>query len=298
MAFWEVNFMYMSRIRLCKFLFLIAVFIAGCAHAASVFKVTKNDNTVYIGGTFHLLTPSDYPLPKAFNVAYNASNEIYFETDIAATQSPEFAQQMMSVILSPEGKTLKDELTQATFQRVEEYINERGLDINQFLPMNATGLMLTITLMEYQSRGFIAVGVDEHFFKKAQADNKKMGWFESVEEQLAVLDSFDSGDPDGLVNYTLNEIDKVDELIKGLHASWRTGNMQKLTKLGLDSFSEYPDLHQVLLSNRNNHWMEKILPFFENESVEFVLVGALHLPGRDGLLTQLEAQGFTIEQLK
>lgn len=286
------------RAFLLKLLVFFLLIYAVSSHAASVFKVTKNGNTVYIGGTFHLLTPSDYPLPKAFNTAYNASSEIYFETDIETTQSAEFAQKMMSVILSPAGKTLKDEISTETFQRVEEYINERGLNIEQFLPMNATGLMLTITLMEYQSRGFIAVGVDEHFFQKAKKDNKRIGWFESVEEQLAVLDSFDSGDPDGLVNYTLNEIDKVDELIKGLHRSWRTGDMQKLTQLGLDSFSDYPDLHQVLLSNRNNHWMEKILPFFEDEAIEFVLVGALHLPGRDGLLTQLEAKGFEIEQIK
>lgn len=286
------------RAFLLKLLVFFLLIYAVSSHAASVFKVTKNGNTVYIGGTFHLLTPSDYPLPKAFNTAYNASSEIYFETDIETTQSAEFAQKMMSVILSPAGKTLKDEISTETFQRVEEYINERGLNIEQFLPVNATGLMLTITLMEYQSRGFIAVGVDEHFFQKAKKDNKRIGWFESVEEQLAVLDSFDSGDPDGLVNYTLNEIDKVDELIKGLHRSWRTGDMQKLTQLGLDSFSDYPDLHQVLLSNRNNHWMEKILPFFEDEAIEFVLVGALHLPGRDGLLTQLEAKGFEIEQIK
>jgi len=35
----------------------------------------------------------------------------------------------------------------------------------------------------------------------------------------------------------------------------------------------------------------------EDDTVEFILVGALHLVGKDGLLDQLEANGYSVERL-
>ncbi len=293
-----MNTFFPNKFSKTSFVFLLLLFIGSNAQAASVFKVTKGDNTVYIGGTFHLLTENDYPLPAPFAKAYKASSELYFETDIAATQSPAFMQQMMGVILNQNGETLKNVLDATTYAKVEQYASERGLDINQFLPLNATGLMLTITIMEYQSRGFVATGVDEHFFNKAKKDNKTIAWFESIDEQLAVIDSFDDGDPNGLVNYTLAEVGKVDEVISGLHGSWRKGDMNTLAKLGIESFQDYPDLYQNLLVKRNNNWMKKLVTLFDDNDTEFVLVGVLHLPGESGVLTQLEALGYKVEKLK
>ena len=37
--------------------------------AAPVYKVTKGSDTVYIGGTIHLLTDKDYPLQAEFGEA-------------------------------------------------------------------------------------------------------------------------------------------------------------------------------------------------------------------------------------
>ena len=42
---------------------------------SSVWKVSKGGNTLYIGGTSHLLRTSDYPLPAEFDLAYAAADE-------------------------------------------------------------------------------------------------------------------------------------------------------------------------------------------------------------------------------
>jgi uncharacterized protein YbaP (TraB family) len=43
--------------------------------------------------------------------------------------------------------------------------------------------------------------------------------------------------------------------------------------------------------------MPQINEFLKTAEIEFVLVGALHLAGSDGLIEQLNANGYTIEQL-
>jgi len=51
---------------------------------SSVWKITSGENTVYLGGTVHLLRPSDYPLPEEYEQAYQESAVLVFETDISS----------------------------------------------------------------------------------------------------------------------------------------------------------------------------------------------------------------------
>jgi hypothetical protein len=62
--------------------------------AASVWKVTNDQHSLYIGGTIHVLTPDDYPLAKEYDLAYQASDKVIFETDMQVVSSPEFGQKM------------------------------------------------------------------------------------------------------------------------------------------------------------------------------------------------------------
>jgi uncharacterized protein YbaP (TraB family) len=277
--------------------FFFANFSVSTVNAAPVFKVTKDGETVYIGGTFHLLTERDYPLPDAFDKAYSLADEIYFETDFKHLDTPEFQRKFLAVMSYQDGTTLQSGLDKATYARFVEYATSRQLDPLQFNVLNPTGLMLTITIMEYQARGFVAQGVDKYYFERAVQDNKTIGWFETPDEQLAIIDGFDNENPNALINYSLDDINNIDEIITGLHESWRDGDMDALATLGINTLNDYPDIYALVLLNRNNAWMEKIEAMFSDQSTELVLVGALHLPGKDGLLTQLRNKGYSVEKL-
>jgi len=74
-----------SILRFCAVSVCMAVLSISPAIAdASVWSVRSGDNVIYLGGTVHLLRPGDYPLPDEFEEAYQASSELYCETDIAA----------------------------------------------------------------------------------------------------------------------------------------------------------------------------------------------------------------------
>ena len=69
-------------------LFVFAIYIATSISAvraeSSVWQVTSDNSTLFIGGTVHLLRPTDYPLPSEYEAAYLESEELYFETDISS----------------------------------------------------------------------------------------------------------------------------------------------------------------------------------------------------------------------
>ena len=60
-----------------------------------VWKVAKGDAHLFIGGTVHVLSQDDYPLPEAFEKAYQASSIIVFEADIQEMQTPKFQQSLV-----------------------------------------------------------------------------------------------------------------------------------------------------------------------------------------------------------
>jgi uncharacterized protein YbaP (TraB family) len=52
-----------------------------------------------------------------------------------------------------------------------------------------------------------------------------------------------------------------------------------------------------MLVDRNKKWMPTILEYFKTAAVEYVLVGAAHLVGEDGLLQQLEQRGCIVTKV-
>ena len=56
-------------------------------------------------------------------------------------------------------------------------------------------------------------------------------------------------------------------------------------------------MYQRLLVDRNRNWLPKIEALFARKGRAFVVVGAAHLVGPDGLLAMLKAKGYTIEQM-
>jgi uncharacterized protein YbaP (TraB family) len=74
--------------------------------------------------------------------------------------------------------------------------------------------------------------------------------------------------------------------------------MQGMADAGITPFkADYPDIYQDLLVTRNNNWFPQIVSMLNDQPIEFILVGALHLAGPDSVLAQLKAKGYKVEKL-
>ena len=96
--------------------------------------------------------------------------------------------------------------------------------------------------------------------------------------------------------YTLRDLEDMPELMTQMKETWRSGDRAKYRELMLEPFiRDYPQTYEALLVERNNNWMPKIEALFDTPEIELVLVGALHMIGKDGLLQQLESKGYSVE---
>ena len=286
----------MSFIKKCGLtLFAAAAFQS---QAASVWKVMSGNQTVFLGGTIHILSPEDYPLPAAYDEAYNASDKVVFETDINTINSREFQQQLVNQLSYQDGTTIDQVLQPETYQALSNFLEERHIPLNKIAPLKPSLIAMTLSVMELQTLGFTSEGVDQYYSAKATIDHKPQGWLEAPQDQIDVLESLGEGDESEMMAYSLQDIQDMPNTVDVLRKSWRDGNMVAMAEATIIDFKQdYPEIYQELLVERNKLWLPQIEAMLKDKSTEFIMVGAMHLAGPDGLLAKLAAKGYQIERL-
>ena len=265
---------------------------------APVWMIEKNGARVFVGGTIHILTEQDYPLPDGFETAYRQSGKIVFETDVAKMQDPAFQQYLLGEVSYRDGRTLRQVISADTYLALTSFFTERGLpmaSIDNFKPGMVATLM---TIVELQRLGVNGVGVDTYFNERALSDRKALGQLETVEAQVAFIANMGTGQEDAMLSYNLEDIERFPELWQSMTRAWRNGDLAWLEQeLALPMQQDFPEVYQTMLVRRNNAWLPQLESMFTSTQVEFVLVGALHLAGKDGVLEKLAARGYRITQL-
>ncbi len=281
-------------------LFLLALFALQAHAGSSVWKISKSDNYFYLGGTIHVLSLADYPLPEEFITAYRDASTLIFETDMTEANSPESQATFLAALSYGDGRTLAGELEPATYDKLKTYMDSRYLSIDSFSSMRPWGVSLMIAMLEYQRLGMEPEnGVDTYFHHRAQRDGKETYGLETMEQQLRAIKSMEQIDPNIIIGYTLRDIRQLPEFSRFMKKAWRTGDVEAFSNDPMTTRMnrDYPKMYDALITARNNAWMLELTTLNDDTDKEFVLVGALHLNGQVGLLNQLRILGYNVEQL-
>lgn len=285
---------------------LVACLIMACAMLlpassfaqTSVWQVSKGDSKIYLAGTIHLLRQQDYPLPAAFQQAFEASQSLHFETDIGAMSDIGLQQRMLQQLTYQDGRTLSTVLSAEAYSALSEYAAGTGIPLAMLQTFKPGLLISTLSLMEFQKLGFTPQGVDAYFYSKAMEEGKFRGELETIDEQIDMLASMGDGYESEFVMYSIRDFAQLGSVIESMIQAWREGNTESLrAEFVAPMLTETPDLYESLLVNRNNNWMPKIEAMFDTDETEFVLVGVAHLVGEHGLTAMLQSKGYEIVQL-
>ena len=266
---------------------------------SSVWKASKNGGHLFLGGTVHFLAADDYPLPCEFDLAYSVSDKLYFETDVEKVQSQELAFELINKGVYPFGEDLSTRLSKTTLAALSDYLNSVGLPSAGFMKYKPGLLMSFITLAELNKLGIQAEGVDVYFSKLAIRDNKSVGYFEEPQEQINFIVNLGVDNEENFINYLVENSKQFENQFLGMREGWRNGEMNVLTDFSEidDLRTNFPNIFSTLITKRNEQWLTKIDQLILNPEVEYVLVGALHMAEKEGLLARLESKGYQIDQL-
>ncbi len=274
---------------LLSLLSLPSLWLSHTAHAEPmVWKATKGQQQLMLIGTIHLGDKSMYPLPMPLENFLKISDGLVLETDVEDAPDLDFT----GVLLT------RDVLNNQQQLQLEAVAQELKLNPQVLLDIPPWLTAVTIENQTFQKLGFDAdSGVDQTLLKQAQSLNVPLLTFETMAEQLNVLQTLPDNGKDLLLESISDEQNNTD-IYTCLIQSWKDGD--KETLLDILETADWDDAtSSQLLTSRNKKWIEKIIdPQFLSPTGKYVIaVGALHLIGQHNLRELLGQQGYEIELL-
>lgn len=269
--------------------------------------VEKGGKTSWIFGTIHLPMDSVATPPPELREEVEGADELLIE--ITRDEEQRMLRTLSSrpeLVLAPGGQRLSEALPP------EEWEEVRALSKPYGIPAAAADRLapwyLTTTLANPACLlGEAGDGIlDRRIERLAEAADVTVTGLERYED---VFDLFADVPYDAQVKMlraALPSFEQAEDFLETTRAYYARGEILKIrafSDAALTVESDVPGaaeaseaLFDRLLFTRNDRWMEVLLPKLE-EGNRVVAVGALHLPGRGGLLDLLAREGFTIRRL-
>ncbi len=186
----------------------------------------------------------------------------------------------------------------ATMALVKARVGDLGMPLEALQQFKPWFLAMTLMAVEWQKAGFDSeLGLDKHFYDRAKAAGKAVQGLETTEYQISRFDGMTKSQQDHFLAESLKDLDSEKASVHKVADAWKAGDATTVERLVLQDLKDDPEMYQRLLVERNRNWLPKLVALFARPGHAFVVVGAAHLVGPDGLLTLLKAKGIRVVQL-
>jgi uncharacterized protein YbaP (TraB family) len=261
-----------------------------------LWTVKSGTRTLYLAGSLHALSPDVYPLPEAYDRAFAAADTLVEEVDLATMQTLDTGMAALTRGLLTGGRTLESVVGRETWTALSAHAERYGMPAHLLQPFEPWMAVMMLSAFGTQQAGLDpSLGLDQHFYDRARAARKPVRGLETVDSQLARLDALPDSVQVQLLRATLAGLDTEQRQLASLVAAWRTGDHATIERMTLKDLAAQPAIYRTLIVERNHNWLPALDACLVGRTC-FVVVGAAHLVGPDGLLALLRQKGYTIAQ--
>ena len=264
-----------------------------------IWQVNTGQAEVVLLGSVHMAYPEIYPLRREIEDAFAAADTLVVEVDISGANTQALQQLMLEKGMLPEGESLHQYLSEQTWADLQTYLRSRALPVELFARLRPGLVVTTLSSMRIAESGMrVEWGIDQHFLIRARG-HKTVLELESAQQQIDLL--LDFPEPDLLVSQTLVQLDEIDLYLRPIYDAWRAGDAALLARLLLEDererFPQFQPVYERLFDERNRAMTEKISAYLRGSGRYFVVVGAGHLVGDEGIIALLAQRGYAARQL-
>ena len=269
----------------------VAVAVAeGPAHGL-LWKISRPGSVPsYLFGTIHSEDAGVIALAPAVESAFNDSRrvilEVLLDTDAMAAGS--------AALLMTDGRRLSEIVGKPLFEQTAAALLSRGIPevVAEHMKPWAAATALAMPAPE------TGVVLDMVLFQRAQQAGKQLHGLETIAEQLEVFEGLPLDDQVALLRDAVEQFAKIDALYAELLAAYKRQDLAAMMAINETAMATGDqrlarDFQRRLIVDRNKRMAERMEPYLKQGGV-FVAVGALHLPGEQGLLRLLGRRGYTL----
>jgi uncharacterized protein len=284
-----------------------SLLVAGGAAAQPIFlwHASRGPAEVWLLGSVHAGQEDFYPLDARIEAAFATADTLACEVDLTdpakAARASLLAMQRGSY---PAGETLRDHVSAATWDSLAAHLTAQSLPLSMFERFKPSMAAVMLGMMEMKRAGLDPEqGIDRHLLERARADSLPVVDLETVQQQIDALFGHDSGVEELILAESLAQNgEEMRRTLADMLAAWRTGDAEAIERLIEQEWLDDPRLvgfHEAILGQRNHTMAETIdQRAGAGDATWFVVVGAAHLVGDDGVPALLAARGWRVDQVR
>jgi len=197
----------------------------------------------------------------------------------------------------PEGTELSSLIGEERFENVAGALSTYGLPRFMVARMKPWAAMITLSVPVPETGFFM----DFSLSLRASGNGLRVIGLETLEQQLAFLENMPMEHQLTMLDQAVLEVGKVQEIHDRMVETYLQGKLsalqqeteRQLAELG-DDAGDYFVAQGI--TARNQRMLEGILEALQEDTV-FAAVGALHLPGDQGLIELLRAKGYRLRPM-
>jgi uncharacterized protein YbaP (TraB family) len=246
----------------------------------------------YIFGTIHSEDPRVLQLPSQIQHALAQSKNFCMEflPDMGNTAI------LTKSMVYTDGQNLQAVIGQPLFEQLLPLMSKRGIPAQAFMLFKPWAVYITLSMPQPKTGMFL----DLLLYETAKRQGKSVCGLETVEEQVDVFAKTALDDQRLLLRQLVSNPQVTEEQVARMIPKYLERDLAGLVAMSAEQPLATDQEKQIaeaflkrLVDERNLKMVERMVPKF-SEGSTFIAVGALHLPGQQGILQLLANQGHTV----
>lgn len=244
----------------------------------------------FVYGTIHMDDTRLFTLPAGADAAFDTARVVLLEAEL----DPAAMAGAGRFVYYQDGTTLQAAVGDALYAKAVATSRAHGLPDGVLEHMKPWAVASALATPLPQGRPVL----DQVLQMRALEQGKRVVGLETVEEQLAIFDAMPAALQKEMLEQAVTHYDSFAELRARLVEAFLARDLDAVSDLAQESLAAGSSaLREVferdIIAARNARMTERAKPMLV-EGGAFLAVGAMHLPGPDGVLARLERAGFTL----
>lgn len=244
----------------------------------------------YLLGTIHSGDSRVMKLPSQVVTSFDQAESFSGEVEMDAASMLKVSEAMFFT----DGSTLKDSLDSELYSQTIILMANYGLPEVVVQRMKPWAVATTLSLPNNSS----GVVLDSQLYNDAMMQGKRVYGLETVAEQVSALESIPHKLQIEMLRSAVRQYPELDSIIEQLVQAYLKRDLTALEQISEESLrKEDKRVAEIftaeVVNKRNRRMLSRMQPRLR-EGNAFIAVGALHLPGEQGLLNLLRKKGYKV----
>lgn len=257
-----------------------------------LWKISKaGTKTSYLYGTIHVSDVEITTLPQTVNKALNESSQFAMEALPDMEQLALFSRSMFF----NDGTLLSSLVDKPIYDNTKQILAAYRLGADAVSVMKPWAAFL---LMNYPPDD--GEPLDMVLLSLAKQNGSQVAGLETLKEQSTLFSDLSIPEQVKLLTDTVCHYDEIEEDFQVMKAFYLKRDLEGLynyaQRFSMQDKPVYEKLTKKLIQDRN-HIMSARMQIFLKKGNAFIAIGAMHLPGKEGVLALLEKQGYSVSSV-